>query len=173
MTRTAEIGVQKAANKQKGFIVHSHHSQKQPRGNPRLGNTSRDHPRQNDESETTHHQPYKETAPRIEKLRQLQHWGAHQAALKTFYTSMIRPILEIGYHLTHDHKPSLEALQKVQNKCLRMITWTSPHESSKPSHEILQLPYIQSYLEQCRTKALKIYEDSELQQHLSEVLEAV
>ena len=43
------------------------------------------------------------TAPRIEKLKQLQHWGAHQAALKTFYTSMIRPILEIGYHLTHDH----------------------------------------------------------------------
>ena len=113
------------------------------------------------------------TAPRIEKLRQLQHWGAHQAALKTFYTSMIRPILEIGYHLTHDHKPSLEALQKVQNKCLRMITWTSPHESSKPSHEILQLPYIQSYLEQCRTKALKRYKDSELQQHLLEVLEAV
>ena len=113
------------------------------------------------------------TAPRIEKLRQLQLWGAHQAALKTFYTSMIRPILEIGYHLTHDHKPSLEALQKVQNKCLRMITWTSPHESSKPSHEIFQLPYIQSYLEQCRTKALKRYEDSELQQHLSEVLEAV
>ena len=161
---------------------------------------------------------------------------------------MIRPILETGYHLTHNHKPSLEALQKVhlfiyfiylfgvlrhfqhytghittgswkgrgnqyiefarvvycklptngkqlppfplkavmvlpfchrgplqkvQNKCLRMITWTSPHESSKPSHEILQLPYIQSYLEQCRTKALKRYEDSELQQHLSEVLEAV
>ena len=113
------------------------------------------------------------TAPRIEKLGQLQHWGAHQAALKTFYTSMIRPIIETGYHLTHNHKPSLEALQKIQNNCLRMITWTGTHESPKPSHEILQLPYIQNYLEQCRIKALKRYEDSELQQHLSEVLEAV
>ena len=113
------------------------------------------------------------TAPRIEKMRQLQNWGAQQAALKSFYTSMIRPIIETGYHLTHDHKPSLEALQKIPNKCLRMITWTRPHESSKPSHEILKLRYIQNYLEQCRTKALKRYENSELQQHLSEVLEAV
>ena len=92
------------------------------------------------------------TAPRIEKMRQLQHWGAQQSALKTFYTSMIRPILETGYHLTYNHKPSLEALQKRQNKCLRMITWTAPHESPKPSHEILKLPYIQVYLEQCRTR---------------------
>ena len=50
-------------------------------------------------------------APRIEKMRQLQNGGA----LKTFYTSMIRPILETGYHLTHHHKPSLEALQRIQN----------------------------------------------------------
>ena len=113
-------------------------------------------------------------APRIEKMRQLQNWGAQQAALKTFYTSMIRPILETGYHLTHNHKPSLEALQRIQNKYLRMITWTRPHESSGPSHEILPyLPYLQNYLEQCRTKALKRYENSMLQQHLVEVLEAV
>ena len=113
------------------------------------------------------------TATRIEKMRQLQNWGAQQAALKTFYTSMIRPIIETGYHLTYDHKPSLEALQKIQIKCLKMITWKRPHESSKPSHKILNLPYIQNYLEQCKTKALKHYEDTKLQQHLSEVLEAV
>ena len=54
-----------------------------------------------------------------------------------------------------------------------MITWAGRQESAKPSHEILQLPFIQDHLEQCRTKALKRYEDSELQQHLSEVLETV
>ena len=79
---------------------------------------------------------------------------------------MIRPIIETGYHLTYDHKPSLEALQKIQNKYVKF-------ESSKPSHEILNLPYIQNYLEQCRNKARKRYEDSNFQQHLSEVLEAV
>ena len=106
-------------------------------------------------------------------MRQLQNWEAQQVALKIFYTSMIRPILETGYHLTYDHKPSLEALQRIQNKCLRVITWTRPHESPRPSHEIHNLPYIQNYLEQYRTKALKCYENSRLQQHLAEVLEAV
>ena len=113
------------------------------------------------------------TAPRIEKLRQLQNWGAQQAALKTFYTSMIKPILEIGYNLTFDHKPSLEALQKIQNKCLRTITWTRPHESSKPSREIHNLPFIQNHLEQCRTKALRRYQDSELQHHLEDILQTI
>ena len=106
-------------------------------------------------------------------MRQLQNWEAQQAALKTFYTSMIRSIIETGYHLTINHKPSLEALQKIQNKCFKMITPTRLHESSKPRYEILNLPYIQSYLEQCRTKALKLFEDSKLQQHMSKVLEAV
>ena len=105
-------------------------------------------------------------APRIEKMRRLQNWGARQAALKTFYTSVIRPIRETGYHLTFDHKPRLEALQKIQNKCLKMITWTRSNESSKSSHEILNLPYIQHHLDQCRTKALKRYEDSKHQQNL-------
>ena len=113
------------------------------------------------------------TAPRIEKLRQLQNWGAQQEVLKTFYTSMIRPVIESAYHLTHNHKPSLEALQKIQNKCLKIKTWTRPRKSAQPSHEILTLPYIQNYLEQCRTKALKRYENSQLQEHLAEILHAV
>ena len=37
------------------------------------------------------------TAPRIEKLRQQWNWGVQQAVFKTFYTSMIRLIIETGY----------------------------------------------------------------------------
>ena len=38
----------------------SHHCQKQPNRNSRLGVTTRNNPRQNNEPETTHHQPHKQ-----------------------------------------------------------------------------------------------------------------
>ena len=53
--------------------------------------------------------------PRTEALRHLTIQGVPKRGLRTFYLSMIRPILETGYHLTHDHKKSIKDLEKIQN----------------------------------------------------------
>ena len=54
--------------------------------------------------------------PRIEVLRHLTIQGVPKRGLRTFYLNMIRPVLETGYHLTHDHKKSIKDLEKIQNR---------------------------------------------------------
>ena len=110
---------------------------------------------------------------RIEELQRLTNWGVPKQGLRTFYLSMIRPVLETGYHLTHDHKPSTDALEKIQNRCLRIITWNSTRASIKSLQEGLNLPSVRDHLQSCREKALARYRDSTLQEHLDSILESV
>ena len=62
---------------------------------------------------------------RIETLRHLTNQGFPKRGLRTFYLNMIRPMLKTGYNLTHDQKPSIDKLEKIQSTCLRIITWNS------------------------------------------------
>ena len=77
---------------------------------------------------------------RVDSLRNLTNWGVPREGLRTFYLSMIRPVLEFGYHLTHDHKPSTDALEVLQNKCIRAITWSSNRTLAKALQENLGVP---------------------------------
>ena len=115
----------------------------------------------------------RKTEPRIKLLQELTDSGVPKEGLRTFYLSMIRPLLETGYHLTHDHKPSTVALEKIQNRCLRVITWSSNRASTRGLQENLRVPSVREHLQSCRQKALRRYQDSSLQDHLNSILETV
>ena len=109
---------------------------------------------------------------RVETLRNLTNWGVPREGLRTFYLSMIRPVLEFGYHLTHDHKPSTDALEVLQSKCIRVITWSSNRTSAKALQENLGVS-MKEHPQACRQKALRRYQGSALQDHLDSILESV
>ena len=111
--------------------------------------------------------------PRTEALRHLTIQGVHKRGLRTFYLSMIRPLLETGYHLTHDHNKSIKDLEKIQNRCLRIITWNPRRVPTRTLRAGLNLPSIQEYLATCRAKALNRYQGSSLQAHLDGILDTM
>ena len=111
--------------------------------------------------------------PRIKLLKELTDQGVPKAGLRTFYLSMIRPLLEAGYHLTHDHKPSTDALGKMQNRCLRVITWSSQRAPIRGLQENLRVPSMREHLQKCQRRALARYQNSSLQEHLDSILETV
>ena len=57
-------------------------------------------------------------APKIRKLEELRNWGATKPTLRLIYLSLIRPIMEAGYHIGLHQPKYLEKLQILQNKCV-------------------------------------------------------
>ena len=106
-------------------------------------------------------------APRIKKLIELRNWGATKQALRLIYLSLIRPIMETGYHLGLPQLKYLKQLQVIQNKYLRTIVWAPYREPSEPLHTLLRIPPIKEYLTKRQKKALSRYQGSELQKSIN------
>ena len=112
-------------------------------------------------------------APRIKKLIELRNWGATKHSLRLIYLSLIRPIMETGYHLGLQEPKYMKKLQIIQNKCLRTIVWAPYREPSEPLHIQLQVPPIKEYLQKRQQKALSRYQGSELQKSINSAISAM
>ena len=106
-------------------------------------------------------------APRITKLIELRNWGATKQSLRLIYLTLIRPIMETGYHLGIHVPKYMKKLQIIQNKCLRTIIWAPYREPSEPLHHLLRVPPIEEYLANRHKKALQRYQGSRLQESIN------
>ena len=106
-------------------------------------------------------------APRITKLIELRNWGATKQSLRLIYLTLIRPIMETGYHLGIHVPKYMKKLQIIQNKCLRTIIWAPYREPSEPLHHLLRVPPIEEYLANRHEKALQRYQGSRLQESIN------
>ena len=121
------------------------------------------HATRNHSRPTTEH----DGTPRITKLIELRNWGATKQSLRLIYLTLIRPIMETGYHLGIHVPKYMKKLQIIQNKCLRTIVWAPYREPSEPLHHLLRVPPIEEYLANRHEKALQRYQGSSLQESIN------
>ena len=75
-------------------------------------------------------------APRIRKLEELRNWGPTKPTLRLIYLSLIRPIMEAGYHIGL-HQPKY-----LENYRYYKINVYEPSTGHPTEHQVN--PYIRS-----------------------------
>ena len=106
----------------------SHHCQKQLSGNPRLGSTTRNNPKQNNEPETTHHQPHKQDSTKNRKIRTVTALGSTPSCTENLLhkhdqTNHRNRIPPYSQPQTEPRGPTEDSKQLPQNDHLDRYPW--------------------------------------------------